>query len=451
MPEKNKLYEAEITGITSEGSGVCRIDGMAVFVPETAVGDVLRVRIVKVLKSYAYGIIDELIKPSAHRTEQSCPAYHRCGGCVFRHMDYREECRVKEGIVRDAFERIGGLSPEYDDFIAAEIPERYRNKAQYPLAVHDGRAVCGFFAPRSHRVIPIDDCPLQPELFSRIVRHILAYINNSGLTVYDEATGKGLLRHIYLRRGNYSGEVMVCIVAAGDCSRQLSGLCSELVQDFPEIRSIVLNINPERTNVILGSRCVTLWGSDTIKDIMCGNTIEISPLSFYQVNTVQAERLYGRAAEYAALSGGETIADLYCGAGTIGLSMARSAGRLIGVEIIPDAVRNAIENAQASGITNAQFRCGDAGKVFEQLRREGCEPDVIVLDPPRKGCSEETLKAVVSAAPERIVMISCNPSTAARDAAFLGTLGYKTERISGADLFPRTRHVECVVLMSREK
>ncbi|EWM53793.1 23S rRNA (uracil(1939)-C(5))-methyltransferase RlmD [Ruminococcus flavefaciens] len=451
MPEKNQVYTAEITGLTSEGSGVCRIDGMAVFVPQTAVGDICGVKIVKVLKSYAFGKAEEILTPSPDRIEDNCPVYKKCGGCLLRHISYEAECRTKEGIVRDAFERIGGLFPEFDEFIGAESTERYRNKAQYPLAVRDGRAVCGFYAPRSHRVIPVEDCALQPEIFSDILQTVLDYINVKKLSVYSEETNTGIIRHIYLRRGAHSGQIMVCIVVRKDISRQLSALCRLLSEKYSDINSIIMNINPDNTNVILGDRCITLWGSDTISDTMCGNNVEISPLSFYQVNTVQAERLYAKALEYAAPGSSETIADLYCGAGTIGLSMAKQAAKIVGVEIIPQAVENAKENALRNGITNAEFHCGDAGEVFGKLRRQGCKPDIIVVDPPRKGCSSETVDIISEAAPKKIVMISCNPATAARDAKLLSERGYSVDKVCGVDLFPRTGHVECVVLLSRQK
>lgn len=451
MLEKNKLYTAEISGITSEGSGVCRINDMAVFVPETAVGDVAEIKIVKVLSRYAYGIVNKLIEPSPDRCERPCKAYKKCGGCVFRHISYEAECRAKDDMVKDAFRRIGGLEPEFDRFIGADNTDRYRNKAQYPLAYQDGRAVCGFYAPRSHRVVPIEDCPLQPEIFSEIVKCSLDFINEKKLPVYNEEKHTGVLRHIYLRRGAHSGEIMVCFVVRKEFSRQLSALCTVLHKKFPDIVSIVMNINPDKTNVILGKQCVTLFGADMIHDTMCGNRIQISPLSFYQVNTVQAEKLYAKGLEYASPSPAKTIADLYCGAGTIGLSMASRAKAVVGIEIIPDAVENAKRNAEENNIGNAEFHVGDAGKVFEKLRRDGCAPDIIVVDPPRKGCSPESLTAVVSAAPRCIIIISCNPSTAARDAKWLSENGYSVDRVCGADLFPGTRHVECVVLMSREK
>ena len=451
MLEKNQVHTAEITGLTSEGSGVCRIDGMAVFVPETAVGDVCEVRIVKVLKSYAFGIVEKLITPSPDRIGDNCPVYKKCGGCLLRHISYEAECRTKNDIVRDAFERIGGLTPQFDDFLGAEATERYRNKAQYPLAVQEGRAVCGFYAPRSHRVIPVENCALQPEVFSDIIKTILDYINEKKLSVYDETSNTGILRHIYLRRGAHSGEMMVCLVVRQDISRQLSAMCRTLTEKFSDIKSIVMNINSRKTNVILGDECVTLWGNDVISDTMCGNTVEISPLSFYQVNTVQAEKLYGKALEYAAPENNEVIADLYCGAGTIGLSMAKQAAKIVGVEIVPQAVENARKNALRNNIANAEFHCGDAGEVFGKLRKQGGKPDIIVVDPPRKGCSAETIDVMAEAAPRKIVMISCNPATAARDARLLSERGYSVDKVCGVDLFPRTGHVECVVLLSRQK
>ena len=451
MLEKNQIYKSEITDVTSEGSGVCHIDGFAVFVPETAVGDVIQVKIVKVLKNYAYGIVDSIITPSPDRIKDSCPVFRQCGGCVFRHIDYEAECRIKSDIIKNAFIRIGGLSPEFDKFIPADSTVRYRNKAQYPVASIDGKAVCGFFAQRSHRLIPVTNCELQSEVFSDILDTIIEYINERHISAYSEKEGTGIVRHIYLRQGYHSGEIMVCIVVRKDISRQLMPVCGLLTEKYPDIRSIIMNINPDKTNVILGNKCVILWGNDTIKDVMCGNIIEISPLSFYQVNTIQAEKLYAKALEYAAPDRGDIIADLYCGAGTIGLFMAGHADRIIGIEIVPDAVKNAESNALINSISNAEFYAGDAGEIFSKLHANGCSPDIIIVDPPRKGCSKETIDTIAEAFPEKVVMVSCNPATAARDAKTFTELGYTVEKVCGADLFPRTKHVECVVLMSRDK
>lgn len=457
MLKKNEIYEAEITGMTTEGSGVARIDGMAVFVPQTAVGDKLRVKIVKVLKNYAFGIVEELTEPAQGRCAPDCPVFRQCGGCVFRHVTYEEELRYKADFVRDAFTRIGKLSPEFEPILGGGAPltspnrGAYRNKAQYPVAMQDGKLVCGFYAKHSHRVIPFTGCLLQPQVFTEILEYLLPALQNAEVSAYDEQTNTGLLRHIYLRRGAYSGEIALCFVVRKSIRRKVQGILPGLQAEFPELVSITENINPEKTNVILGKTMNVLAGKPVISDTMCGNQIEISPQSFYQVNTKQAERLYGIAKEYADLQGGELLLDLYCGAGTIGLSMADSVGKLIGAEVIPEAVENAKENAVRNGVKNAEFLCGDAGEIAALLQKQGTAPDVVILDPPRKGCDVPCIDAVAAMSPKRVVMISCNPSTAARDAAFFAERGYAVEKVRGVDLFPGTAHVECVVLMSRDK
>jgi len=450
MFEKNQVFTAEITDITADGNGVCRVDGAVIFVPNTATGDVIEGKIVKVLKNYCFGIVQNIITPSPERTEPECPVYNKCGGCIFQHITYEAECKIKSDMVKNAFRRIGGLNPQFDDFICAENVFRYRNKAQYPLAVQDGKAVCGFYAKRSHRVIPIQDCPLQPEIFADIVKCCLDFINKKKISVYDEKTHTGILRHIYLRKGTYSNEIMVCFVVRKDISRQLYPLEHILIHKFKHICGIHMNINPDNTNVILGEKWESLYGTE-ISDTMCGNEIIISAPSFYQVNTVQAEKVYAKALEYANPKPTDTIADLYCGMGTIGLSMADSVMSVIGVEIIPEAVYDAKRNAEINNIYNADFYCGDAGEIFSKLRSENCSPDIIVVDPPRKGCSVDTLQVIADSAPEKIVMISCNPSTASRDCKWLSQNGYSVDKVCGADFFPRTSHVECVVLMSRDK
>ncbi len=451
MLQKNEIYETEITGMTHEGSGVCRIDNMAVFVPMTAVGDRLRVKIVKVLKTYAFGIVDTLIEPAPHRCEPDCPVFRQCGGCVYRHVNYAQELQYKAEQVRDAFTRIGKLSPEFEEIAGSEGRTAYRNKAQYPVAMQDGNLVCGFYAKHSHRVIPFMECRLQPEIFTKLLQYLLPKLQEAGILAYDEKTHTGLLRHIYLRRGAYSGETMLCFVVRKSIRRKVKGLLAGIQAKFPEVVSISENINPDRTNVILGKTTELLAGKLTISDTMCGNPVELSPESFYQVNTKQAERLYGIAKDYAQLSGGELLLDLYCGAGTIGLSMADRAGKIIGAEVIPEAVENAKKNAQRCGIENAEFHCGDAGEIAQMLKGQGTSPDVVVLDPPRKGCDENTITAVAEMQPKRIVMISCNPSTAARDAARFAELGYTAEKVRAVDLFPGTGHVEAVVLLSKLK
>ncbi|MBR6045914.1 MAG: 23S rRNA (uracil(1939)-C(5))-methyltransferase RlmD [Ruminococcus sp.] len=450
MLRKNDITELTVTGMTNEGCGVGRADGIAVFVPDTAVGDVISCRIVKVAKSYCYGIVDKLITPSVHRCDPGCAVYKKCGGCSFRHFTYEEELRIKQEFVEASFSRIGRLSPVFEPILGAEVTERYRNKAQYPVAEMDDRAVCGFYSKRSHRVIPADDCLLGPEIFSRIAAECIDYVNQNRISPYDELTGRGLLRHIYLRRGEHSGEIMLCFVVTGISEgRIFAPLAQKLCERYSELVSVVLNENPKRTNAILGSRLETLCGRDGITDIMCGRKVEISPLSFYQVNTLQAERLYAIAAEYAGLTGSELLLDLYCGTGTVGLSMSDKVRKLIGVEIIPQAIENAKRNAAANGTDNAEFICGDAGKIAGMLCERGERPDVIIADPARKGCTRDTLEYMARMQPERIVMISCNHATAARDCAVLAELGYKTEKCRAVDLFPRSTHVECVVLLTR--
>ena len=447
MLKKNETVRLTVTGITNEGNGVGRAQDIAVFVPLTAVGDEIECKIVKVNKSYCYGIVERVITPSPQRTEPDCEVFSKCGGCTFRHFSYDEELRVKQAAVEASFERIGKLRLEYEPILGCGRTERYRNKAQYPVAEQDGRAVCGFYSRRSHRVIPHTDCLLQPESFGQILDICLEYINRNRIPAYDEVSGKGLLRHIYIRRGEHTGEIMVCFVVTDEKEgRILTPLAKMLCEENEDIKSVVLNENRTRGNVILGKKLSTLAGKDTIEDIMCKNWITLSPLSFYQVNTLQAEKLYGIAEGFAGLKGNELLLDLYCGAGTIGLSMASKVGKLIGVEVNPSSIENAKANAAANGIGNAEFICGDAGRIAELLYERGERPDVIIADPARKGCTRDTLEM----SPERIVMISCDHATAARDCAILTELGYKAVKCRAVDMFPRAAHVECVVLMSRD-
>lgn len=447
--DKNQIVTLEITDITSEGNGVGRLDGMAVFIPETAVGDIIEARIVKVLKNYAYGKVEKIVKPSEDRIVSDCEYFPKCGGCSFRHIKYESELKVKEKFVYDAFTRIGGINAEFLPILGCDSPDKYRNKAQYPVGTDNDRPVCGFYAKRSHRIIAGNKCRLLPDIFNSIAEEIIEYAVQNNIKSYDENTGKGLLRHIFIRQGYNSKEIMVCFVVTKATAARFLGLCKILSEKYQDIKSIVMNVNPENTNVILGKKTVTLWGKNKIQDIMCGNKINIAPEAFYQVNTLQAEKLYAIAANFADFKGSETLLDLYCGAGTIGLSMASRVKKLIGVEIIPQAVDNAHENAYSSNIHNAEFICSDAGKAAKKLVDSGIRPDVIILDPPRKGCDNVTLQAVLQMNPKKIVMVSCNPATAARDCSYLCQNGYNAEKIQAVDLFPRTIHVETVVLMSR--
>lgn len=449
--EKNQLIELQIDSLSSEGSGVGRWQGQAIFVPLTAPGDRVQVKIGKATKTYAYGILQKVLEPSPVRVEADCPVYRPCGGCQLRHITYAAELEQKQKIVQDCFSRLGGLEAPVLPILPSPLVDEYRNKVQFPVQPGpDGKPQIGFYAPRSHRLVPCGSCRLQPALLNEIAAEICRLMEVFSISCYDEASHTGLIRHIYLRRGWHSGQVLVCLVANG---RKLPGqaeFCAALQRKFPAVTSIVLNVNTQKTNVITGRECIPLAGSGWIEDTMCGVPVRLGPLSFYQVNTPAAEQLYAAARKFAALQPADTLLDLYCGMGTIGLSMYADCARLIGVEVVDEAVASARRNAAAMGADNARFLCADAGQAAEKLLAEGLRPDVVVLDPPRKGCDMATLSAVVRMAPRRIVMVSCNPATAARDAKILAQEGYRTVKIQPADLFPRTKHVETIVQLCRE-
>ncbi len=451
MIRKNDIFEADITAMTAEGSGICRAEGMAVFVPGTAVGDRCAVRIVKVLRKYAFGRLEKLLVPSPDRIAPDCPVAAQCGGCVYRHIRYKAELQIKTQRVRDALERIGGLQDfQMEPILAAPDRCRYRNKCQLPIGLsRDGALQLGFYAVNSHRIVNTESCLLQPEAFDRAAAAFRRWYAVSGESVYDEASHSGVLRHLYMRRGEMSGEMMVCAVANGAALHEEALLVEMLREAVPEITGVLLNINREKTNVVLGKTCRTLWGKDTITDTLCGLEFEIAPHAFYQVNRTQAERLYGKAAEYAGLTGAETLLDLYCGTGTIGLSMAKNAKKLIGAEIVPAAVENARRNAERNAIQNAEFLCADAAEAARILFERGEKPDVIVIDPPRKGCDSALIATIAAMRPKRVVYVSCDPATLARDLKLFGESGYKTEAVTPVDLFPGTAHVETVVLLSK--
>ena len=446
MINKNDEFQLEITGYTSEGSGIGKKDGIAVFVENTAKGDIILCHIIKAKKTYAIGKALKIIKPSKARIEPECRASLRCGGCSLSHIKYDAELKMKEQKVKDAFERIAHLSPEFESIIPSPAVTHYRNKAQFPVRRENGILEIGFYAQKSHRVIDGGDCLLQPEEFSAITEIFRKWINKNSITVYSEALGKGLIRHLYLRKAFATGEIMVSVVINGSQLPCADELISEL-QAVEGFKTLVVNKNKENTNVVLGSECETLYGSGKITDILCGVKVELSPLSFYQVNHDCAELLYKKAAEYAQLTDSEDILDMYCGTGTIGLSLAGKVKSVIGCEIIPDAVRDAKHNAEINGIENAEFICADAADAAKELKKRGVTPEVVILDPPRKGCDEELLKTVSEIAPKRIVYVSCDPATLARDCERLSHLGYRTEKVTPCDMFPKTYHVESVVLL----
>ena len=455
MPlQKNQILALRIERLSSDGSGVAHsADGETVFVPGTAPGDEARVRIVKDCGRYAFGILDELLTPSPDRIPVDCPVAGPCGGCSLRHLDYAAELRAKQESVLDAFRRIGGLEVPVLDILPSPEVDRYRNKVQFPVGVDKNGVPCiGFYAGRTHRIVPCPDCKLQPGVLNEIGNALCAFFAQQGIRPYDEQSGKGLVRHIFLRRGAHSGQIMVCLVCTRAKLPHAEQLCTALREQFPAISTFLLNVNAKNTNVILGSENHILYGPGYIEDTLCGVPVRLGPLSFYQVNTLAAERLYGVAAQYAQLTPDDTLLDLYCGMGTIGLSMADQCRELIGVEIVPEAIESAKANAARMGeavAAKSRFFCADAGQAATQLAAEGLHPDIVMLDPPRKGCDEATLSAVVRMAPRRVVYVSCNPATAARDAAWLEKNGYHAEKVQPVDLFPRTKHCECVIALSK--
>ncbi len=453
MLHKNQHIPLTIETLTNEGNGLGRHDGMVVFVPLTAPGDHIEAKIVKTGKSFCYGILHQLVTSAPCRTAQTCSVYEKCGGCALRHITYEAELNLKTGWVTDALRRIGGLSLEGVDLrpiLPSPQTERYRNKAQYPVTMEAGKPAVGFFARRSHHVIPCGDCLLQPAAFSQIADIVTHWIERYGVSVYDEATGEGLLRHLYLRCAETTGQIMVCLVLNSKKNALPYGdTLIESLRRVEGVASIICNLNAKNTNVILGEKCCCLWGSDTIVDRLVGIDVALSPLSFYQVNRQGAEQLYAAAAALAAVGPNELLLDLYCGAGTIGLSIAKATGcALVGVEVVPEAVRDAEANALANGIP-ARFLCADAGEAAARLWAETLYPDVVILDPPRKGCDPPTIEAVCQMAPKRIVMVSCNPATMARDVKAFVAAGYCLQTVQPVDMFPRTTHVEMVVLMTK--
>ena len=453
MIKKTDIVKLEITEMTGQGSGIGKLDGMAVFVPMTAVGDIIDARILKVKKNYAFAKIERIITASDIRIEADCKCYSKCGGCVFRHISYEEELKIKKQRVYDALTRIGKIEDfKMNEIVGCESPDNYRNKSQIPIGKDkENNVIMGFFGNHSHRIVGNGECMLHPKEFDDIVGIIKNWINQYNIDIYDETAHRGLLRHLYLRHGKKSGELMVCMVINGNDLPFKQELIGMLTVYSDNIKSIMLNVNRGKTNVVLGGKCVTIYGNDHITDELCGLKFNISPLSFYQVNRDQTEKLYGIAADYAELSGEEFLIDLYCGTGTIGLSMAHKAKKVLGIEIIPQAIENAKENAKNNNIQNAEFVCSDASSAAEQLSKNRTEPDVVIVDPPRKGCDGIVIDSVCRMSPKRVVYVSCDPETLARDLSIFEGNGFKVEEVTPVDMFPRTQHVETVVLMSRVK
>ncbi len=477
--EKNDIVRLTISDIGTDGEGIGKVDGYTLFVKDAVIGDTITARVIKLKKNYGYGRLMEVIEPSKDRVEPVCPVARQCGGCQIQQMSYDAQLDFKRKLVEGNLRRIGGFSDiDVLPVIGMEEPYHYRNKAQYPVGRDkDGNVVIGFYAGRTHCIIDNQDCAIGARENVKILTAIRDYINENKVSVYDENTGKGAVRHILIRKGFHTGQVMVCIVVNGESLPHEDKLVAKLTglefynetdektnsvegletadsvkgKAVPNISSVMININRENTNVILGDRCRTLWGKDYIEDSINGITFQISPLSFYQVNPVQTEKLYGKALEFAGLTGNEVVWDMYCGIGTISLIMATRAKKVYGVEIVPAAIENAKNNARINGLDNAEFYVGKSEEIAPKLAEQGAVPDVIVVDPPRKGCDEALLDTIVKMQPERVVYVSCDSATLARDLKYLAARGYEVKTVQPVDQFCHTVHVESVVLLSQQK
>ena len=437
---KNQEHTVTIEGYGEGGMGVARIDGRVVFVHGALRGEKCRVLILKTLKSVAFAKVLEVIEPSSERITPDCPYFPRCGGCTYRHIRYEEELRLKRQRVQDNLSRIGGSDVTVEEILGARDTLRYRNKAQYPVS-KDGAV--GFYRARTHEVIECEHCLLVKPVADAAAEALREYMQSCRVAGYDEKTGRGLVRHLYIR-SNAAGESLVCVLVNGDKLPKEDRLVTLLRDACPKCTGIVLGTNTKKGNVILGDRYRTLWGSDRLEDTLCGKTFRLSVPSFYQVNRVQAERLYAKAIEFAGLTGQETVLDLYCGAGTITLALSDHAKKVLGAEIVPEAIDDARENAARNGVKNAEFFCGDASDVAKKLARENLRPDVITVDPPRKGLAADVVESIAEMQPGRVVYVSCDSATMARDVKRLADLGYTAQRACAVDMFPRADHVETV-------
>lgn len=450
MMKKNEIYTARVDGFTSEGLGVCHIDGCAVFVPNCVEGEVCTIRIEAVGKHNAFGKITEILERSPHRVNRKCPHAKQCGGCAFWHMDYEAELRLKQQRVVDALSRIGGVSFSELPILGAKTQEHYRNKAQYPVGLQKGKPISGFYKQKTHEIVPVDTCLIQSQEADTVRKAVMDYVTRFQVPCYEETTHTGLLRHIYVRVGKKTGEVLVCLIVNGAQLPKEKQLVELLRAAVPQLKTVVLNVNTRQGNAVLGEQQRILYGEGTIEDVLCGLRFRLSAKSFYQVNRDQAERLYALAVDFADLRETDTVLDLYCGTGTITLCLAAHAGRAIGVEVVEAAIADAKQNAVRNRVTKAEFFCADAGQAAKRLAQEGVTPDVIVVDPPRKGVSAEVIEAMMQMAPRRIVYVSCDPATLARDIRLLQARGYTAAKATAVDMFPRCSHVETVVLLQKK-
>ena len=456
MFKKNQQLTLHITDLNNLGNGVARAeDGRVVFIRGALTGETVEATVIKVSADYLVARLDRVLIPSPYRLPEDAPdcgVPASCGGCIYRGVTYEHELSLKQNYVTNAFRKVGLDTVSVEPVRTATEPSAYRNKAQYPVGVQNGKTVAGFYATRSHRILPAEHCLLQPPVFSDIVRAVCAFCDEHGISAYDEQSGKGILRHIYLRIGQSTGQIMVCLVINAPSLPHADCLCERLRADFPDVCSILLSHNQKNTNVVLGDRYTTLFGTPYIEDVLCGLRFRIAPDAFYQVNHDGAELLYAIAAQKAELGGEETLLDLYCGIGTVGMSMTGSIRRLVGVEIVPSAVECAKQNAQLNGLENADFYCADAGDADTLFSCMGeTVPDVVIMDPPRKGSTNDMIDAICQRGIGKVVYISCDADTLARDCARFVQNGYDIGTVTPVDMFPRTGHVESVVCLSREK
>ena len=449
--EKNKEYELKIESVTSEGMGVAHIDGFCVFVPETVDGDVVLALIVKVKSGYAYAKVCEFIEKSPYRIDAVCSEFSKCGGCQLMHIDYKKQLEIKKEIIENAIKRIGGIDISVSEMIGADSELRYRNKMIFPVGCDkNGEKICGFYRERSHDIIPLTDCYLGDEINAKIIKYLTDFMKKYKITVYDEKNHKGIVRRLYIRKGYHTGEIMVVISMNAKTITHYSELAKGLSEISNDIKSVILNFNTKKTNAVLGDSNAVIFGKETICDYLCGMKYEISPNSFYQVNPQQTQKLYNKAIELAQISDTDNVMDLYCGIGTISLCAAKKAKKVIGVEIVEQAILNARKNAEENGVSNVTFYPSDASTIVPKLINDGEKPSIVILDPPRKGSDEATLGAIVKAKPDKIVYVSCNPATLARDLKFLESKGYKTKTVVGVDLFPQTVHIETIAKLIRD-
>ncbi len=446
--KKNETYTVSIDAYNSEAMGVCHIEGRAVFVPRALVGERWEIKIVKVSASAVYAIGTKLLEPAPARQEPDCPYFGKCGGCDSRHMSYEEELCFKREKVNNALQRIGKQSVTVSEILGSDRIDRYRNKAIFAIAEKNGKAAYGFYRPRSHELIATEDCLLQSELCCRVARTVCDFMNENRFPAYDEESGKGLVRHVFCRHSVHQTGAVACIVAAGGFGAMTQKLVDELRERCPKLSGIVLNVNKSRGNTILSGDFHLLWGEENLLDSLGNIQYEIAPQAFFQINPSQAEKLYDKAMEYAQAENAALAFDLYCGAGTISLYLAKRAKQVIGCEIVPEAIENAKKNALANGIENAEFICADAGMAARELAERKLRPDVVV-DPPRKGMDENAIEAVAFMEPKRVVYVSCDCATLARDILRFNAYGYTLQKVTAVDMFPRTCHIESVVLLSR--